>query len=260
MDDQKPLLKVEGLAKHFAVGKGKTLKAVDGVSFAIKKGETFGLVGESGCGKSTLGRTVIGLYEPSAGSVEFDGVDLAKRLTRKQRDALSLRMQMIFQDPYTSLNPRRKVADIIAEGIDNHRLARSKAERNRMVVDLLHSVGLEEEHGGRYPHEFSGGQRQRIALARALAPRPSILLADEPVSALDVSVRAQVLNLINGLVNQMGLTLVMVSHDLAVVRHTCDHVGVLYHGALVEAGPTDQVLESPTQAYTRELLAAAIRL
>ena len=251
-----PLLQVNGLAKYFMIGNKKTLKAVDGVSFEIRRGETFGLVGESGCGKSTLGRTVVGLYEPSRGSVVFGGVELGKRRSLRERDALSLRMQMIFQDPYTSLNPRMKVTDIIAEGIDNHKLAKNSMERTRMVVDLLHSVGLDEEHGGRYPHEFSGGQRQRIGVARALSVNPEFIIADEPISALDVSIQAQVVNLLKSLQKARGLTYMFIAHDLSMVKYISDRVGVMYLGNLVELTESAALFEVPLHPYTQALLSS----
>ena len=195
----KTLLEIKDLSRFFTLSKGQVLEAVNGVSFEIHQGETFGLVGESGCGKSTLGRTVVGLYPPTKGQVLFDGIDVAGSKSRAQKMELSRRMQMIFQDPYTSLNPRMKVMDIIAEGIDNHSMASSREERNRMVLDLLHSVGLDEEHANRYPHEFSGGQRQRVGIARALSVNPDFIVADEPISALDVSIQAQVVNLMKHL-------------------------------------------------------------
>lgn len=256
MKSQGPLLSVEGLAKHFKIGKNKILKAVDGVSFEIQRGETFGLVGESGCGKSTLGRTVVGLYERTRGSVSFDGIPLKNRMTSRDRDAFALRMQMIFQDPYTSLNPRMKVNDIIAEGIDNHRLAQNNTDRNRMVVDLLHSVGLDEEHGSRYPHEFSGGQRQRIGVARALAVSPEFIVADEPISALDVSIQAQVVNLLKSLQEERGLTYMFIAHDLSMVKHISDRIGVMYLGNLVEVTDSVTLFDDPIHPYTKALLSS----
>ena len=259
MRDTSPLLVIKGLSKHFSIGRRRILKAVDGVSFMIQKGETFGLVGESGCGKSTLGRTVIGLYEPTAGSVAFDGTDLSRRLSVRERDALSLRMQMIFQDPYTSLNPRMKVNDIIAEGIDNHRLAKNSAERNRMVINLLNSVGLDEEHGSRYPHEFSGGQRQRIGVARALSVNPDFIIADEPISALDVSIQAQVVNLLKSLQQERGLTYIFIAHDLSMVKHISDRIGVMYLGNLVELATGERLFENPLHPYTKALMSSIPR-
>ena len=202
----KTLLELKDLSRFFTLSKGQVLEAVNGVSFEIRQGETFGLVGESGCGKSTLGRTVVGLYPPTRGQVIFDGINVASEKSREQKMELSRRMQMIFQDPYTSLNPRMKVMDIIAEGIDNHHMASSNSERSKMVLDLLHSVGLDEEHANRYPHEFSGGQRQRVGIARALAVNPDFIVADEPISALDVSIQAQVVNLMKHLQETRNLT------------------------------------------------------
>ncbi len=251
-----PLLSVESLAKHFKIGKNKILKAVDGVSFEIWRGETFGLVGESGCGKSTLGRTVVGLYERTSGSVTFDGAPLKNHMTGRDRDAFSLRMQMIFQDPYTSLNPRMKVNDIIAEGIDNHKLAKNSAERTRMVVNLLHSVGLDEEHGSRYPHEFSGGQRQRIGVARALSVNPEFIIADEPISALDVSIQAQVVNLLKSFKEERGLTYMFIAHDLSMVKHISDRIGVMYLGNLVEVTDSASLFDDPIHPYTKALLSS----
>ncbi len=250
------LLKVTDLARHFAVGKKQILEAVDGVSFEIHRGETFGLVGESGCGKSTLGRTVIGLYPPTKGQVLFDGIDVAGRKTLKQRMELSRRMQMIFQDPYTSLNPRMKVMDIIAEGIDNHRMASSHAERNEMVLELLRSVGLDEEHANRYPHEFSGGQRQRVGIARALSVNPDFVIADEPISALDVSIQAQVVNLLKHMQETRNLTYMFIAHDLSMVKYISDRIGVMYLGNLVELTESGELFAHPLHPYTQALLSA----
>ncbi|MDR1600400.1 MAG: ABC transporter ATP-binding protein [Oscillospiraceae bacterium] len=246
------LLEVNGLSRYFTVGKRKTLKAVDGVSMRIYRGETLGLVGESGCGKSTLGRTVIGLYEPTAGTVRFDGMPVSP----KRGSSLALRMQMIFQDPYTSLNPRMKISDILAEGIDNHRLVRSKAERSKRIAELLESVGLSEEHANRYPHEFSGGQRQRICIARALSVRPDFIIADEPISSLDVSIQAQVINLMRDLQDEMGLTYLFIAHDMSVVRCISNRIGVMYLGSLVELAESEALFAKPTHPYTQALLSA----
>lgn len=250
------ILKVENLARHFVLGKNQVLKAVDGVSFTINKGETLGLVGESGCGKSTLGRTVIGLYPPTAGKILFDGIDVGGKKTAQQRTELSRRMQMIFQDPYTSLNPRMKVLDIIAEGIDNHHMAASRAERTRMVVELLRSVGLDEEHANRYPHEFSGGQRQRVGIARALSVNPDFIIADEPISALDVSIQAQVVNLLKSLQKKRNLTYLFIAHDLSMVKYISDRIGVMYLGNLVELAGSDELFANPLHPYTQALLSA----
>lgn len=250
------LLDVKDLSRFFNIGKDKTLEAVNGVSFTIHKGETFGLVGESGCGKSTLGRTVIGLYPPTKGQVFFDGINVAGSKSHAQKMELSRRMQMIFQDPYTSLNPRMKVMDIIAEGIDNHHMAASRSDRNRMVLDLLHSVGLDEEHANRYPHEFSGGQRQRVGIARALSVNPDFVVADEPISALDVSIQAQVVNLMKHLQETRNLTYLFIAHDLSMVKYISDRIGVMYLGNLVELACSEELFKNPLHPYTEALLSA----
>ncbi|GAF11814.1 LOW QUALITY PROTEIN: oligopeptide transport ATP-binding protein OppF [Bacillus sp. JCM 19046] len=250
----KPILEVEHLKKHFNIRKNQTLKAVDGVSFSIQKGEMFGLVGESGCGKSTLGRTVLRLYDQTAGTVRYNGenVHQADAKTKKQLDR---RMQMIFQDPYASLNPRSMVVDIIAEGMDIHHLYQGK-ERLRRVHELLEIVGLNKEHANRYPHEFSGGQRQRIGIARALALEPEFIVADEPYSALDVSIQAQVVNLLQKLQKEKGLTFLFIAHDLSMVRHISDRIGVMYLGKLVEITTSEQLYQNPLHPYTKALLSA----
>ena len=250
------LVRIESVAQHFKVGKDQILKAVDGVSFSIRKGETFGLVGESGCGKSTLGRTIIGLYQATKGNVYFDGIDIGGHKTLKQKNELSRRMQMIFQDPYTSLNPRMKIMDIVAEGIDNHHLARNSAERTRMVVELLNSVGLDEQHANRYPHEFSGGQRQRVGIARALSVNPDFVIADEPISALDVSIQAQVVNLLQSLQKSRKLTYLFIAHDLSMVKYISDRIGVMYLGNLMELTDSDELFNNPMHPYTQALLSA----
>ena len=250
------LVRIENVAQHFKVGKDQILKAVDGVSFSIRKGETFGLVGESGCGKSTLGRTIIGLYQATKGNVYFDGIDIGGHKTLKQKNELSRRMQMIFQDPYTSLNPRMKIMDIVAEGIDNHHLARNSAERTRMVVELLNSVGLDEQHANRYPHEFSGGQRQRVGIARALSVNPDFVIADEPISALDVSIQAQVVNLMQSLQKSRKLTYLFIAHDLSMVKYISDRIGVMYLGNLMELTDSEELFNNPMHPYTQALLSA----
>lgn len=256
MSDKKLLLQVNNLKRYFNVGKNKILKAVDDVSFDIYKGETFGLVGESGCGKSTLGRTIIRLYDTSGGTVEFDGVNVHGELSNAEKHKLSRRMQMIFQDPYASLNPRMKVMDIIAEGIDAHNLAKSAKERARMVMKLLEVVGLNEEHANRFPHEFSGGQRQRIGIARALAVDPDFLIADEPISALDVSIQAQVINLLKQLQEKRNLTYLFIAHDLSMVKHISDRVGVMYLGSMAELAESSELFENPIHPYTQALISA----
>ena len=231
-------------------------RAVDGVSFEIARGETLALVGESGCGKSTVARLIVGLYTPSRGRIEFDGTDLAAPRTRGENARLRRRMQMIFQDPYASLNPRWRVADIVAEPIRAHRLAASGAERRERVAGLLAQVGLAPEDGERYPHEFSGGQRQRISIARALSSNPEFLVADEPTSALDVSVQAQILNLMKTLQERFGLTYLFISHNLAAVAHVATRVGVMYLGRLVEVADAPDLFARPRHPYSRMLLDA----
>ena len=256
MAERNVLLEVRNLKRYFTVGKNQTLKAVDDVSFDIYRGETFGLVGESGCGKSTLGRTIIRLYGATGGTVRFDGTDVHARLSAAQNRELSRRMQMIFQDPYASLNPRMKVMDIIAEGIDAHGLAKTPDERARMAVELLETVGLQEEHANRFPHEFSGGQRQRIGIARALAVGPDFVIADEPISALDVSIQAQIVNLLKSLQEQRGLTYLFIAHDLSMVKYISDRIGVMYLGSLVELAPSAELFDNPLHPYTQALLSA----
>jgi oligopeptide transport system ATP-binding protein len=251
---ENPILEVKNLKKHFHLGENKVLKAVDGLNFAINRGETFGLVGESGCGKSTAGRTIIRLYEATAGEVIFNGQDVHK-LVGKERHQLYRNIQMVFQDPYASLNPRMTVGKIIAEGIDIHGLSNGKQRRER-VSELLHAVGLNEEHAGRFPHEFSGGQRQRIGIARALAIEPQFIIADEPISALDVSVQAQVVNLFKKLQKERGLTYLFIAHDLAMVKHISDRIGVMYLGKLVEVATSDKLNAKPLHPYTQSLLSA----
>ncbi|WP_373217558.1 ABC transporter ATP-binding protein [Ruminococcus sp. 5_1_39BFAA] len=250
------LLDVKNLKKYFTVGQNQTLKAVDDVTLQIYKGETLGLVGESGCGKSTFGRTVIHLYEPTAGEVTFDGLRVDHTLSRRDAHNLTQRMQMIFQDPYASLNPRRKILDIVAEGIDSHNLAKNRKERNDMVVSLLETVGLQAEHADRFPHEFSGGQRQRVGIARALAVNPDFIVCDEPISALDVSIQAQVVNLLEQLQEERGLTYLFIAHDLSMVRHISDRIGVMYLGSLVELAETEELFSDPIHPYTKALLSA----
>ena len=249
------LLQVKNLKKHFQVGRGATLKAVDGISLEIKKGETFGLVGESGCGKTTVGRTLVRLYEPSSGQIVYGGKDI-HQAKGSEAKSLNRRMQMVFQDPQASLNPRMTVSDIVAEGLDIHGLAGNKGERQKRVHDLLETVGLSREHAGRYPHEFSGGQRQRIGIARALAVDPDFIVADEPVSALDVSIQAQVINLMKNLQRERDLTYLFISHDLSVVKYISDRVGVMYLGVMVEMAPSDELYANPMHPYTQALLSA----
>lgn len=249
------LIEVENLSKFFNLGHGQTLKAVNNISFSIRKGETLGVVGESGCGKSTAGRTILRLYEPSAGSVRFDGKDIYK-LSGSQLKSLRREMQMIFQDPYASLNPRMTIADIIGEALDIHKLAKTRAERKKRVEDLLDMVGLNPDHATRYPHEFSGGQRQRIGIARALAVEPKFIICDEPISALDVSIQAQVVNLLKELQDRLGLTYLFIAHDLSMVKHISDRVVVMYLGKMVELSSSEDLYANPLHPYTRALLSA----
>ncbi len=248
------LLDVKGLQKHFPA-KGGVVKAVDDVSFTVRRGRIVGLVGESGSGKTTVGRTILRLVEPTGGSATFDGVNLFS-LAPVQMRGYRRRMQIVFQDPYSSLNPRLKVDDIIGEAIDTHQLATGAARKAR-IADLLARVGLSAEHGKRFPHEFSGGQRQRIGIARALAVEPQFIVADEPVSALDVSVQAQTLNLIQELQQAFGLTMLFITHDLSVVEYLCDDVVVMYLGRVMERGPARTLFAKPTHPYTRALLSAS---
>lgn len=250
------LVEVKNLKQYFKVGKGQVVKAVDDVTFDIYKGETLGLVGESGCGKSTTGRTIIGLYEATDGEVLFNGLSVHRKKSAKEAKELKRKMQMIFQDPYASLNPRMTVADIIAEGIDIHGLASSKEERMNRVYELLETVGLNREHANRYPHEFSGGQRQRIGIARALAVEPEFIIADEPISALDVSIQAQVVNLMKKLQREKGLTYLFIAHDLSMVKYISDRIGVMYFGKMVELADAEELYRNPIHPYTKSLLSA----
>lgn len=250
-----PLISVRNVKKHFDVGKGKTLKAVDGISFDIYPGETFGLVGESGCGKSTAGRTIIRLYEPTDGEVIFNGKNIYE-LSRQEMQEVRRDFQMIFQDPYASLNPRMPVEDIVAEPLDIHKAYKSHKERRNRVIELLKLVGLSEEHAQRFPHEFSGGQRQRIGIARSLALNPKFIVCDEPISALDVSIQAQVVNLLKKLQEDFGLTYLFIAHDLSMVRYISDRVGVMYLGHMMELATSEELYNEPIHPYTQALLSA----
>ncbi|MBR2942425.1 MAG: ATP-binding cassette domain-containing protein [Clostridia bacterium] len=256
MSESKYLVEVKNLKQYFPITTGflKTtmLKAVDDVSFSIKKGETLGLVGESGCGKTTVGRTLLHLYKPTAGQVLFDGKEVNASTMKEYRR----RAQMVFQDPYSSLNPRMTVGDIVAEPIDVHRLCKSKAERNERVRELLATVGISSEQATRYAHEFSGGQRQRIGIARALASNPEFIVCDEPVSALDVSIQAQVVNMLEDLQNQLGLSYLFIAHDLSVVKHISNRIAVMYLGHIVEMADANELHRNPAHPYTISLLSA----
>ncbi len=255
-----PLLAVKGLKKYFPVKRGLWLgeraevRAVDGVTFEVRRGETVGLVGESGCGKSTTARLILRLLEPTAGDVHFDSTAVF-RANKEEMRRLRRKMQIVFQDPYSSLDPRMPVEEIVGEGLTIHRLAKGKERRER-VAQLLQMVGLGQEHMGRYPHEFSGGQRQRIGIARALAVEPELMIADEPVSALDVSIQAQVINLFEDLQQELRLTYLFIAHDLRVVRHISDRVAVMYLGQIVELANSDELYQNPLHPYTQALLSA----
>jgi oligopeptide transport system ATP-binding protein len=256
-----PLVEVTDLVKHFPIKQGLLIdrevdqvRAVDGVSFSVPRGQTLGLVGESGSGKSTVCRVMLQLLAPTSGSVRFEGQEIAG-LSRRQLRPLRREMQMIFQDPYASLNPRKRVGQIVGEPLKLQDVA-SGSELRRQVQELLERVGLSSEHYYRYPHEFSGGQRQRIGIARAIALKPKLVVADEPVSALDVSIQAQIVNLLDDLQDELGLTYVFVAHDIGVVRHISDRIAVMHDGKIVEQGGADQVCEHPSDAYTKKLLAA----
>ncbi|MBF7096465.1 ABC transporter ATP-binding protein [Alkalibacter mobilis] len=252
---QEPLISVKNLKKHFDVGKDAVLKAVDGISFDIYPGETFGLVGESGCGKSTAGRTLIRLYDPTDGEVIFNGKNIFT-LSRNQMSEVRRNFQMIFQDPYASLNPRMTVLDIISEPLEIHQIYKSKKEMKARVIELLELVGLNDEHAMRFPHEFSGGQRQRIGIARALALNPKFIVCDEPISALDVSIQAQVVNLLKDLQEKLGLTYMFIAHDLSMVRYISDRVGVMYLGHMMELAESEELYDNPLHPYTKALLSA----
>ena len=251
-----PLLKVENLKQHFRINRNFTVKAVDGVSFEIYPGETYGLVGESGSGKSTIGRSVIRLYQPTQGKIIFDGVDISAKMAAQTEKHLRLGMQMIFQDPMACLNPRKKVSDIIAQGLDIHHLYSTVKERNAKVSAILEQVGLAPEHASRYPHQFSGRQRQRVGIARALIMQPKLIIADECISALDVSIQAQVVNLMKDIQQNTGCAFLFIAHDLSMVKYISDRIGVLHMGHLVETGTKQEIFQNPVHPYTQSLLSA----
>ena len=254
---QDTLVEVKHLKEYFNINTGmfssKPLKAVDDVSFSIRRGETLGLVGESGCGKTTVGRTLLHLYKPTDGEIWFDGKQI---VTQKDIAEYRQKTAMVFQDPYSSLNPRMTVSDIIGEPLDVHKMYKSEAERKERILELMAQVGLNSEHANRYAHEFSGGQRQRIGIARALAVKPQFVVCDEPVSALDVSIQAQVINMFDELQDQMGLTYLFIAHDLLVVRHISDRIAVMYLGKMVELADAKEIYDHPLHPYTRSLMSA----
>lgn len=255
-ENSKPLLTVKGLKQYFKVSNTYTVHAVENVSFQIYPGETYGLVGESGSGKSTIGRSIIRLYDPTAGEINFNGMDISGKINKANSRALRTQMQMIFQDPMASLNPRKKVRDIIGEGLDIHHMYKTRAEREEKIKNILAKVGLAPEHAGRYPHQFSGGQRQRVGIARALIMNPKLIIADECISALDVSIQAQVVNLLEELQEKRGLTYLFIAHDLSMVKHISDRIGVMYLGYLVELADSEELFNNPVHPYTRALLSA----
>ena len=254
--NQAPLLHVEGLKQYFRISSSYTTKAVDGISFDIWPGETYGLVGESGSGKSTTGRAIIRLYDPTGGKIIFDGHDISGKMSKEDERYLRTNMQMIFQDPMACLNPRKKVKEIIAQGLEIHHLYSSQAELDEKVYAIIDKVGLSREHATRYPHQFSGGQRQRIGIARALVMNPKLVIADEAISALDVSIPAQVVNLMKDLQDELGTTYLFIAHDLSMVKYISDRIGVMHLGHIVETGTTDEIFENPVHPYTRSLLSA----
>ena len=251
-----PLLHVEGLKQYFKISRTYTTKAVDGISFDIYPGETYGLVGESGSGKSTTGRALIRLYDPTDGKIIFDGHDISGKLSKEDESYLRTNMQMIFQDPMACLNPRKKVKEIIAQGLEIHHVCKTQAELDEKVNAILDKVGLSREHATRYPQQFSGGQRQRIGIARALVMNPKLVIADEAISALDVSIQAQVVNLMKDLQDELGTTYLFIAHDLSMVKYISDRIGVMHLGHIVETGTTEEIFANPIHPYTRSLLSA----
>lgn len=253
---EKPILVVEHLKQYFKINRNYTVKAVDDISFNIYPGETYGLVGESGSGKSTTGRSIIRLYKPTDGKIIFNGKDISDKMSKETVKELRTNMQMIFQDPMACLNPRKKVLDIIGEGLDIHKTYSSVEERNEKVYEMLELVGLSREFASRYPHQFSGGQRQRIGIARALIMNPNLIIADEAISALDVSIQAQVVNLMKKIQKETGVSILFIAHDLSMVKYISDRIGVLHLGHLVEAGTSEEIFANPLHPYTKSLLSA----
>lgn len=253
---RQPLVQIKALKQYYNEGTAREVKAVDDVSFNIYPGETFGLVGESGSGKSTIGRAIVNLYQPTDGDIIFDGKSWHERQSKQSKLDFNKEVQMIFQDPYASLNPRMKVNDIIAEGLDVHQLVSSPKERKERVYELLDAVGLNKDHATRYPYEFSGGQRQRIGIARALAVEPKFIVCDEPISALDVSIQAQIINLLEELQVEHGLTYLFIAHDLSMVKYFSDRIGMMYQGKMVEIADSDTLYDHPKHPYTKSLLSA----
>ena len=255
-ENKEPLLSVKGLKQYFKVSKSFTVHAVEDVSFEIYPGETYGLVGESGSGKSTIGRSIIRLYDPTEGTIIFNDMDISKKLSKANSQAVRTQMQMIFQDPMASLNPRKKVRDIIGEGLDIHHMYQNYEEREEKIKNILAKVGLAPEHASRYPHQFSGGQRQRVGIARALIMNPKLIIADECISALDVSIQAQVVNLMKDIQQETGTAYLFIAHDLSMVKYISDRIGVLHLGHLLETGTTEEIFEDPIHPYTKSLLSA----
>ena len=253
---EQPILEVKNLKQYFKVSRKFTVKAVDGISFKIMPGQTYGLVGESGSGKSTTGRSIIRLYKPTEGEIIFNGKNISGNMSKEELKLLRTKMQMIFQDPMACLNPRRKVMDIIAEGLDIHHEYENEQDREKKVYDMLELVGLSKEHAHRYPHQFSGGQRQRIGIARAFIMHPQLIIADEAISALDVSIQAQVVNLMKKIQKKTNTAYLFIAHDLSMVKYISDHIGVLHLGHLVETGTTEEIFNNPIHPYTKSLLSA----
>ena len=251
-----PILKVEHMKQYFKISSSYTVKAVDDVSFDIYPGETYGLVGESGSGKTTIGRGIIRLYDPTGGKITFEGADITGDMDKETTRLLRTKMQMIFQDPMASLNPRKKIGDIIGEGLDIHNLYKDKEDRKAQVDAILAKVGLAKEHYDRYPYQFSGGQRQRVGIARALIMNPDLIIADECISALDVSIQAQVVNLMKDIQDETGAAYLFIAHDLSMVKYISDRIGVLHLGRMLETGTTDEIFSNPLHPYTRSLLSA----